>query len=235
MDYYYKKGPEWYRSQFNGRSSDITFEATPHYLYFPAVPERVYAYQQAMQRDMKFIVLLREPAERSYSAWNMERSFHKNDPKKIIKRHYKHYNPDIKKSLTKLLLEKNFPSFQQAVSDDKNRLDSRDTLLEPSYVRKGLYYEQVIRWLKWFDIRQFLFLESRELSDHPWVVNKIAEFLDVSIEFGAEVHDNRSLNIGQYPPLSDVDIKTMEMLKKIYYPYNEKLFEIIGKRYDWND
>ena len=235
MNYFYEKGPDWYHAQFNQQSPAIKFEAAPHYLYFPHVPERVAAYQQQVKNEMKFIVLLREPAARCYSAWNMERSFHKNRSTEIIENHYKYYNPDIRDSLTELLLRSEFPSFQQAVSDDINRFNCNEELLEPSYVRKGLYARQVLHWLNWFGLEKFLFIEYRELSQHIRVIQKIGEFLNVEIKPYINLSANLRLNVGDYLTLSTENRKVIAMLKKLYTPHNEKLFEIIGKRFDWND
>lgn len=235
MDYYYQQGPEWYHKQFDEEAHGIKFEATPHYLYFPAVPGRVYAYQQAMKRQIKFLVLLREPTSRCYSAWNMERSFHQNRPTEIIERHYQYYNPDIRTSLTALLQAETFPSFEQAVADDIARLENKDPLLEPSFVRKGLYAEQVVRWLERFDMQNFCFIEFRELADPLALLKKLEHFLGVKIGPNPTLPDDLRQNAGEYPALSDEDRQTMAMLKRLYAPYNEKLFQLIGKRYDWND
>ena len=234
MDYYYHQGPEWYHSQFDEQPSAIKFEATPHYLYFPAVAARVDAYERAMQKEMKFIVLLREPAARCYSAWNMERSFHQKRSAGIIEKHYEYYNPDIRESLTALLLCEEFPSFQQSVSEDIDRLNNQDPLLEPSYVRTGMYARQITHWLKWFDMQRFLFLEIRELSDPFALIEKLEEFLHLKIS-NPKLPAHLKHNVGDYPTLSTENRKTIEMLKKLYSPHNEKLFEMLGKRFDWND
>jgi hypothetical protein len=44
-------------------------EATPDYLYWPAAPERMAAYNPAL----KLIVVLRDPIARAFSQWNMAR------------------------------------------------------------------------------------------------------------------------------------------------------------------
>jgi len=235
MDYYYNQGVDWYHSQFNERKEGLRFEATPHYLYFPAVPERLQSYQDQVQREIKFIVLLREPAARAYSAWNMERSYHQNNPMEIIENHYAYYNPDIRKSLSDLLLQSEFPTFQQAVMDDIRRLHNHDRLLEPSYVRKGLYSEQIARWLNWFDPKYFLFIEFQELLQPQSVLQRIAEFLDVKIEPLPVPPQNLHLYQGTYPAPADEIRDTIKMLNELYFPYNENLFRQIGTRFNWND
>jgi len=235
MDHYYHQGTDWYHRQFEAGPPNIKFEATPHYLYFPAVAERVHRYQYETGKTLKFIVLLREPATRAYSAWNMERSFHQHRAVDIIENHYKYYNPDLRASLTNLLLQKEFPSFQQAVLDDIERLNRHDPLLEPSYVRKGLYARQILHWKKWFDLRHFLFLEVRELCEPALVIKKLEAFLGIKINPNTKLPANAKLNRGQYEQIpNETTMQTLEMLKEFYRPYNKELFEILGKQFDWN-
>ncbi len=59
-----------YHAHFQpGRGHRIVGEATPIYLYWAAAPARIHAYNPAM----RLIVALRNPIERAYSHWNMER------------------------------------------------------------------------------------------------------------------------------------------------------------------
>ncbi|MEZ4606416.1 MAG: sulfotransferase domain-containing protein [Deinococcales bacterium] len=48
----------------------ILGEATPIYMYWRAAPQRMWGYNP----KLKLIVILRNPIERAYSHWNMERS-----------------------------------------------------------------------------------------------------------------------------------------------------------------
>ena len=58
-----------YHQGFHSISSDqIRCDITPDYLYRPSVIERIHAYNPKAQ----WIILLRNPIERAYSAWNME-------------------------------------------------------------------------------------------------------------------------------------------------------------------
>ena len=61
----------WYRSHFPRRPAGVlSAEATPYYLFHPAVPERV---ARALP-DVRCIVLLRDPAARTISHHNHERA-----------------------------------------------------------------------------------------------------------------------------------------------------------------
>jgi hypothetical protein len=73
FDNKYSKGVTWYRGHFSRRVRFkpwlITGEATPYYLFHPAVPDRVL---ETCPRA-KFLVLLRDPVSRAYSHYHMMR------------------------------------------------------------------------------------------------------------------------------------------------------------------
>jgi len=231
-DSLYNQGNDWYLAQFKPvGKKDITFEATPEYLYYDCVPKRIYHFNP----KMKFIILFREPSERCLSAWNMFKTFNKNNPELIYKEFVQHTNPEIRDAISELLFSKNFPSFKEAVFDDLKRFSTACPILEPSFVRRGLYSQQLINYLEYFDISNFLFLEQNELavSSHS-VLNKIGKFLEVNVDLSS-VCDRKS-NVGLYDE-SRIDEITavLDDLKEFYRPYNENLFELIGQHYNWND
>ena len=57
-----------YHALFDAPDGRLRGEATPIYLYWPKVLERICAYNPAM----KLIVVLRDPVERAWSHWRME-------------------------------------------------------------------------------------------------------------------------------------------------------------------
>jgi len=60
-----------YHVSFNPRESHkLLGEATPIYMYWHDAPRRIWEYNS----DMKLIVILRNPIDRAYSHWNMEKN-----------------------------------------------------------------------------------------------------------------------------------------------------------------
>mgnify|MGYP006439820863 CR=1 FL=1 len=62
----YKKGLKWYKSHFPLKSkmyNKLTYEASPLYLFHPCAPKRI----KKDIPDVKIIILLRNPVERSIS------------------------------------------------------------------------------------------------------------------------------------------------------------------------
>lgn len=80
FDLNYFRGPSWYRAHFPtlasarrrvGRGHDPhVFEASGYYMFHPLAPERI----ARDEPDVKLVVMLREPVERTYSAYQHELS-----------------------------------------------------------------------------------------------------------------------------------------------------------------
>ena len=63
---YYAKGDRWYVEQFKeAKAGQTRGEITPYYLFHEAVPDRI----RRLRSDMKIIVLLRDPVERTLSQY----------------------------------------------------------------------------------------------------------------------------------------------------------------------
>ena len=230
-DMFYRKGESWYLRKFkNCGKTTINFEATPEYLYYPDVPRKIYSFDKAI----KFIVVMRDPSARCYSAWNMFRNFNKHSPREIYEKFAQYANPPIREAAKSLLFAENFPTFERAVADDIERYKIKSNDLEPSFVRRGIYCEQIENYLQTFSLSDFLFLEQRELSRPSFVLNKIADFLGVEIN-EALVKGPVLSNSGIYGKNEENIEDVMSMLKEFYRPHNEKLFNKIGIRYDWNE
>jgi hypothetical protein len=163
----------------------------------------------------------------------MFRRFHKSGADSIFTQFVQHANP-AERSRRNLLFAEHYPSFKQAVIDDIERYVSRSIDIEPSFVRRGIYWEQIANYLQYFSLASFLFLEQRELSFPVSVLKKISTFL--SIEIDSNLMSTRiSLNVGDYPRADAETGETMLLLRDFYRHHNEKLFSQIGVKYDWNE
>jgi hypothetical protein len=230
-DKFYQQGSEWYLEQFRRCSrAAIKYEATPAYTYYPDAPRRIHEFKG----DMKFIVILREPSDRCYSAWNMFRRFNESGADLIYAQFTQHANPPEKKAIRSLLFAEHFPSFKQAVIDDIERYISQSNDIEPSFARRGIYCEQIANYLQYFSLDDFLFLEQRELNYPAAVLQKVSEFLSVEIDLRLASNPAVS-NLGDYLSCDAETEETLELLRDFYKPHNEKLFSQIGVYYDWNE
>ena len=153
----YEGGLGWYRAHFplsgslrylqavRGRSV-LTGEASPYYLFHPHSHRRM----RAVIPDAKIIVMLRNPINRALS----------------------HYQHQVRKGWEPL-------SFTAAIDTENARLEGElDRMLADeryygynywaySYQARGVYWEQLERWLSVYPREQFLFLSSEEFFADP--------------------------------------------------------------------
>ena len=231
-DKFYGRGEAWYARQFprRWRPGVLLFEATPGYLYFPFVADRI----REFDPRIKLIMLLRNPVERAYSAWNMFRLVHQDAKMKaeVLEEFYEVANPDIRRSNLDLLNSPVFPDFLACVQEEIARFQAGDAPVEdPGFVRRGIYWEQVQRFYQRFPRENILILETNELRT------------------GRAASLNRVLRLLNLPPYdwNNVDLKeenqhrydmkmtdsTRRLLRDFFQPHNEKLYSIIGRDFSW--
>ncbi|MEP6602910.1 MAG: sulfotransferase domain-containing protein [Spartobacteria bacterium] len=124
-------------------------EATPIYMYWNAAPYRIWQYNS----EMKWILVLRHPAERAYSAWNME-----------TKRGFDHV------------------PFRLAIDEEAARCREALPLQHRiySYADRGFYAHQVRRLFSIFGEKNCLILLNEELRhDHAKTLERVFNFLGV--------------------------------------------------------
>ncbi|HSU56388.1 MAG TPA: sulfotransferase [Candidatus Dormibacteraeota bacterium] len=232
-DYYYQEGEKWYAQQFPRRllPGTLLFEGTPEYLYYPFVAERILRFHPGM----KLLVLLRNPTQRAFSAWNMFRDFHTKPAVKrlIIEMFLDHANPEVKTPLLDLLNQPEFPDFESCVELELTAAGNGDAApLEPSFVRRGLYADQISRFQALFPTQNLLVLDAARLrQDRAGTLNQALRFLGLS-ECKCEDEAVEDQNVRPYvTKLSDA---TRKQLDDFYRPHNAKLNALLGRDFGWN-
>jgi hypothetical protein len=127
----------------------VAGESTPAYLYWRPAMERIWNYN----KDIKLVILLRNPVDRAFSHWNMqrERGFETLD-------------------------------FVDAVEVEEQRQKEAAPLQSRrfSYIGRGLYAEQIKRVFKYFPREQVKVVRAEDLrSDFSGVMNAIFTFVGV--------------------------------------------------------
>jgi hypothetical protein len=153
FDQHYGRGLAWYERHFvEADGAAAIGEATQSYLYDELALQRI----AAVLPDIRMIALLRDPVDRAYSHYWLNRS-----------------------------LGMETASFEEAVADEERRLrehpDKRNAF---SYLSRGRYVEQLsrIRWVLPEAALQVLFFE--ELRDTPLELFRTAcEFLEIDPSF----------------------------------------------------
>jgi hypothetical protein len=131
-------------------NAEITGESTPLYIYWEPVPGRIYTYNP----HMKLIFILRNPVDRAYSHFMMEKQ-RKTEPL----------------------------SFSDAIRTEEKRWSDPLSIqrLVYSYVDRGFYTRQIKRMLHYFPKDQMLFIKTEDLkTNHYGTLNRVFDFLNIT-------------------------------------------------------
>jgi hypothetical protein len=228
VDDTYRLGRKWYQRQFQENNQWI-LDSTPRYIYVKRAPRRV---KKILGDNVKFIVLLREPVSRSFSAWNMYREM-ASQPEMVER-----FKSDGKRDRGFRLYESfyksgDFPTFSQAVDQEMKLIACGDeTIIEPSIVRRGFYQEQIEHWLKEYPRKDFLFLDQRSLAGNelPETLAKIAGFLDIDNHWEGVSFErkNKRPYEGNY-----IDPATTNILEAVFRERNAELEYLTDLKLDW--
>jgi hypothetical protein len=224
FDWHFDRGIPWYQAQFPAllqadmaetRQSQrvLTGEGSPYYLFHPLAPARA----ALVVPKTKLIVLLRNPVDRAYS----------------------HY--------CRMVMEGREPlSFQDAVAQEETRIrgEGQKLAADPhyysynhphySYLARGIYVDQLQRWMNSFPQEQFLILKSEDFYATP--ERKLKEiFLFLGLPNGAPLQQQRykPFNSSTYSqPKMEPEIR--KRLLSYFEPYNERLSTLLGRDFGWD-
>ena len=213
------RGEAWYSARFPTRyrklrrmlelrTHVLTREATPYYIFHPHAARRISArYPRA-----RIILILRNPVERAYS----------------------HYRYHVKLGVESL-------SFEEAIAAEPRRLVgemekmiadenySSEACKLFSYLRRGVYVEQLRRWREYFPREQMLVLKSEDFFANP-----ADSFLEVTRFLGLEHHDLSSYDTFNAGAESTLRPDTRQRLVEYFRASNEQLYDYLGVDFGWN-
>jgi Sulfotransferase domain len=212
FDFHYARGVNWYRGRFpysyRLRRGALTLDASPYYLLHPLVPQRA----AQLLPGVKLIALLRNPVDRALS-------------------HYQHEVRAGRESL----------SFAEAIDLEPERLAGEEERLRTdpqyysynhhrfSYTHRGLYVEQLRRWVQHFPRSHLLVLQSEWLFRDP-----VAATSAVHAFLGLRSHrldGYKPFLHGSYDRAMPAELRSR--LAGYFEPYNRELYQWLGKEFDW--
>lgn len=182
---HYQKGDAWYQQQFNAATPlQYCGEFTPYYLFHPLVPARIL--QSAPQA--RFIILLRDPVQRTISQYNHSRRLGLEDLP--LDQALAAESLRLSEAISTVAAGQNHRSHQ-----------------EQSYLARSRYEVQVARYKELFSAEQMLLIRIERLYEDPQVYwRKILDFLNVgSHPMPALQHANRGSELNEAPPLEIVN------------------------------
>lgn len=220
IDYFdrlYSRGINWYKVKFPlkikkySEKKFITGEATPRYVEHPHALNRI---KKTIPRA-KFIVLLRNPIDRAYSHYNQ--NIHLDFESRSFENALDHEHERIKGRYEKMQKNQNYYSWDYDIY---------------GYLEHGLYADKLERWFKEFPREQFHFIQTEEfLKNTDKTYEKVLEFLNLP-----------KFTVKQFKRYKEREYKipkiTTSLRKKLiefYNPHNEKLYDLIGTNFHWDE
>ena len=211
-------GVNWYKSFFPTKSYKkniekkhgkfLAFDVTTRYMENKRTAENI----KKIKPEIKIIVMLRNPIDRAYSQFHVS----------------------VKDNDEQL-------SFDEAVNEEMNRLkqeikECNDNKLRAfpkehrHYIRKSLYAMQLRPWFDIFPRDNILVLSTEMFKENEkQIYNEIFKFLDIP---EIQIRDKQHMQKGEYTPMNK---KVHKELGDFFKKHNEELFDLIGKRFDWDD
>lgn len=206
---HYRKGLPWYLDHFPLREDSIlSGEASPFYLFHPQSARRI----AETYPHIKLIIMLRDPVERAIS----------------------HYHQQYRRGHEKLPMMEAFQQEENRIARGWEKLlrdeqTSAGKLQQYSYLKRGEYLPQLLRYEALFPTSQIHLLESSEFFHAPVpTLRKLFEFLQITSDFVPS--DLWPRKPGQY---QDTDAAALHFLRQHYDPHNEALYTHLGRRFHW--
>ena len=210
FDSNYHLGINWYRSMFPTEKEMKQVKKETNFAITGEDTPFYFWKKEAAERifedipNSKIIIIFRNPVDRAYS----------------------NYNLGIRKKTESL-------SFEDAIDEEMNFLKThsfRDAVdRRRSYLSKGLYENQIKIWLDNFPREQIHILCTEDMKKNPKEsLLKIFQFLGIP---NYTLKNPQKQKLAEYKKMDD---KTREKLLTFYEPYNQKFFETIQEKFDWD-
>ncbi len=212
------RGVDWYRSFFpltvsrriaRHRGRDLVAgEATPYYLFHPAVPERV----AITLPDVRLVALVRDPIERAYS----------------------HYQLNVRKDREKLSFEDALAAEEERLAGEEERILGDPRYISHhhrhhAYLARGLYADQLERWFGHFRRDQLLVLRAEDFFTRPSDgYRDVLEFLGLR---AWQPNDFVPRNRASYAP---IDQTLRARLEERFAEPNARLARLLDRDFGWD-
>jgi hypothetical protein len=131
-----------------------------------------------------------------------------------VDRAYSHYQMQVKRGTEP-------KTFEEAIKQQR-----------ASYLSRGIYVEQLLRWSAFFSKEQMLVLKSEDFFEEPVeTLKSVLNFLDLP-QWEPDVSQLReSRHEGNYE--QSMDSSTRRRLETYFRPYNQRLYEYLGVDFGW--
>lgn len=181
----------------------VTGEATPYYLFDPRIPRRVHRHLP----DVKLIAVLRDPVDRAVS----------------------HYWMEYERGAETMSLEAALAAEGLRLRSSLERLargePPSDEYAVVSYVARGMYADQLERWLEWYPRSQLLVIDFGDLVGEPRRTYETAlQFLGLD----TDAHRSPTLEARRVGTRRATSPATLRWLGEVFWEPNARLADLVG-------
>lgn len=189
FDGFYKLGGKYdmnfYKSIMpNVTRSEYLLEKTPRYIAQEQIPQDIYEFYQSYgsgierhESQLKFVLVLCNPSKRVFSDYQhtLSHSLNKQTQEYVglgwkMTHGYNNFTDFITQSIRFIENVESHPDYVGKMSQDEfiNKSNSRQVKeLQLMALTKGIYYNQVLNYLKYFSLDQFIFIDGDKLITDP--------------------------------------------------------------------
>lgn len=203
FDIAYDRGERWYRTHYPiRRAQRLSVESSPYMLFHPLAPARA---ARDLPATTRFVVLLRDPAERAVSHYWLSRRLGK----------------ETESLEVALALE------EERLAGESERVAAGERSFRHryfSYRARGMYEGQLRRWFDAVGRDRILVLQSEQLFSDPAATEPVLEWL------GLPRADAPFPAVNGAPREEPVTPGALDELRGSFAPHNEALFELLGRR-----
>jgi hypothetical protein len=212
FDVNFHRGWNWYLSAFEPRGDGgrITGEASPYYMFHPLAMERI---ARALP-DVRVIVSLREPIGRAWS----------------------HHQYEVQQGFED-------KPFSQAIELEEERLRGEEDRIRANpryesyahrhytYLQRGQYAEQLEHIFGLLPREQVLVVRSESMFTHPHrELERVWDHLGLTPVRLDGLDRHKATNV----PL-ELPTAVHEQLEQYFRPWNERLQQLLGADFTWNE
>ena len=225
----YALGLDYYHSLFPVTvEKELTFDSSASYLSNLHAAERIFKYN----RHVKIIAILKDPVKRAFSAWNMYQERYKINKNWFFENWISMCTPLGTQIIQRS--ENTLFDFKRYVLEEIGQMGNSGTaILEASVIPQGYYVDQLRRYFTIFPKTQILVIESSELrNDTISTLQNVERFLGLPLFDWSEANLNPVFEGNYEQEVMDNDI--FNILTTHYEIYNQKLFQLLGRNFDWS-
>ena len=206
----YVKGSDFYAKRFEHcRGSQFIMDATPNYFNEAEKIHKLYSQPglQEHRKELKIILILREPISREISMYKHEVLEYSQNPELHA------WYGDVARR-----------DGSVRTADEFLRVTVRQKLVNPAYPNFSLYADHLKNWIKYFSRDQLLILSNDELNKDPSTFeSRIEAFLGAKFESTME-HVNTSEHS---KAKTTITCDTEKLLLDLLEPKDQELYDLL--------